>query len=163
MINSIFIISTPHHYPQVKEAILHFSLIENRFSVIFIANSKDDDWVKTIVRNNEIINYIIIEKWTCKDVLFNRKHHKKFINYLSTFENSTIVNLFFCQYKNDYTMLAIKTLKPKRSILIDEGTASIKISLERSVKLRYLTILELYVKSLLYQKSLRYQKNDLLQ
>lgn len=156
MIKSVFIIGTEHQMLQVKEAINYFQFKSEDYIVLFFSKENDTIWTGQKANQYKIKNFHLLDNWVFKDIFLKRRRPINFITLLKELRKNGIENLFFSQYKNDSSLLAIKILNPKNVILMDEGTASIKIASERSKNINRNVKRKLIFKSLIYCKSLKH-------
>ena len=151
---NIFISATNHHLIQVNEAINYYNIQASDAILLFLQVGKD-------VLNRSLLSAQIpsftFKSWIFKDIFFNKRLYKEYIAFLNNIKKrNNCIRLFTNQYYSDYSLLAYFILKPSETILMDEGTASFKVVIDR--KEHRLINYKLLIKSLLYKKKLAYPK-----
>lgn len=154
----IFCIVTEHQMLQFYEAMRHFNLHNDQIVLIIFILNNDYTWIEEIRSNFPLISIKIFENWVAKDLIFNRQKINEYIIYINKLKVSQSKIIFFSsQYFSDFSLLTYSVLKPYRYFLLDEGTASFNVVLER--KKNKVFNPKLILKSFFYKKKLYYPSN----
>lgn len=102
----------------------------------------------------------IFDTWVFKDLLFRRKPLQRYINFCkSLIKTNQDYTFLFSQYESDPDLLFLSIVQPKVHYLMDEGSASFTVVLNRRKKgLPIATALKLSLKSILYYNKISYPK-----
>ncbi len=150
----IFIIAASHHLIQVEEAIRFFNIDKSDALLIYM-HSHHERIASELIPHG--LNYLDFTYWRFRELFYNKKCYASYKKCLySIKDKNDVIFLYSNQYSSDYVLLANSILKPHTFILLDEGTASISVALERR---QCTSSYKLLVKSLLYLKRVKIPSN----
>jgi len=150
---NIFVISASHHFMQVEKCINDFNLDKRTLLIIILCTDSDEEIFELIVKEQGFDNIIFFRYWTFKEILSSKSYpYIKYIRNIPFCEN-----LYISQYYTDYTLLAYNILRPEKTYLLDEGTASFRVIKDRRKK-KLIEELKLTLKSVLYGRRIRKPK-----
>lgn len=148
---NIFVVANEHQIQQIDYAIENIDGMEN--NILFCESSiKNSPVIEEFAREKKnSIDIIYFSKWTFGDLLRFERPHKDFIKIVTTISNKgKFFKIFSSQYGSDYVLILNHILKNHNFYLLDEGTASIKVSHLRRKKYRIKNYTHLFIKSMLY-------------
>lgn len=126
----VFIIATSHHLIQVHQALKQFKIEEGDAILIHVSlgcNKLNSSLISSL-------DYHVFPNWTFRDLLRHPRLYRPYIKYLKGLrKKKEFIILFSSQYSTDYTLLAKSILNPDRFFLMDEGTASFNVSINRKM------------------------------
>lgn len=148
----IFIIATEHQLFQVEEAIRHFN-VNKADTVLIIFEVIDTAFIPKVQASNSFGQVFSFKNWTIRDVFFDRKKIKNFINFCQHLKNQLDAYVFFTShYDSDPDLLFLHIVQPIKYYLMDEGTASFSVNYQRLNNIK--NTFNYIIKSLLYQKKI---------
>jgi len=149
----IFSIGTEHQLFQVDIAIKHFNISVSEVVLAVENNHKSNGFIDEIQKSPDYGQVIVFESWTFRDIIKNPAKHNAFTTWCSSLDGADI-SFFYSHYSDDSTLLFLSKVRPSKSYLMDEGTASFRVVMQRrenSFKLK----MKLALKSLLYGQYLK--------
>jgi hypothetical protein len=153
---NIFLIGAEHQLFQVDIAISHFRIEKKSIILIIEKVSNNHKFIDKVNNSNVYGEVIIFESWTFKDLFRNPYKHQFFINLCLSFVNKEIF-FFASHYDSDSTLLFNSIVKPSKYFLMDEGTASFSVQIQRN-SFEFRTKLKVFIKSLFYKKQISLPK-----
>lgn len=152
----IFLIGAEHQLFQVDIAISHFKIEKKSIILIIEKVSNNHKFIGKVCNSDVYGEVIIFESWTFKDLFKNPRKHQFFINLCLRFANQKIFFLA-SHYDSDSTLLFNSIVKPSKYFLMDEGTASFSVQIQRN-SFEFKSKLKVFVKSLFYKKEISLPK-----
>ncbi|GEM_PF-1774336 len=153
---NIFLIGAEHQLFQVDIAISHFRIDKESVILIIEKVSNNHNFIDKVINTNDYGEVIIFESWTFKDLFINPSKHQLFINLCKRFVNKKIF-FFASHYDSDSTLLFNSIVKPSKYFLMDEGTASFSVQIQRN-SFDFITKNKNFVKSLFYKRGIKLPK-----
>lgn len=153
----VFIIGTEHQLFQVDMATEHFNIHQSDV-ILIIFEVIDTDFINKIKTSGQFDTVLSFKNWTFKDIFMRRDRVYSFVRYCQSLKNTNTEYTFFTShYDSDPDLLFLSIVKPKKSYLMDEGTASFTVHNKRqqSIKKRFNYI----IKSLLYLQPIQLPKH----
>ncbi|MCJ8152362.1 alpha-2,8-polysialyltransferase family protein [Chryseobacterium sp. SSA4.19] len=151
MMKNIFVISAIHHLIQVEAVVKEIGLPKKEVPIIFLTNETSKKTILEILKLFGYENYKTFSYWNFKEI-FSSAKHSQYIQYLKSLKHCE--NLYISQYYTDYSLLAYQFLKPEKVYLLDEGTASFKVSKERKTVKSFDP--KFLIKSLVYRRKINF-------
>lgn len=144
----IFIVGTAHQLFQVSYALDYFSI--QKKNAVLLIEKLEFDKIDTIEINEKVNEIIFFKSWTFNDIFHNSDKINRFYSICNYLKNKYLkFYLFTSHYSTDSTLMFNSICIPDKFYLLDEGTASLNISLNRK-KINYILGLKLFIKSILY-------------
>lgn len=151
----LFIIGTQHHLVQLNAAIAHFNIPVESTILIFINNVGED-----ISSKLEIYNHLscvkIFKNWVFKDLIANRSKHTDFIEFIKNLKTQDNHFTVFSTVSYETSLLVKAILNVDKIFLMDDGLGHFTNYYFYQSPKRYLYILKLLVKSMLYGRYLNF-------
>ena len=152
-----FLIYTEHHLKQVNNAIKHYAL--NHDSVVififksFRKESGNFNWINELKKGNNFAAIYVNNQWSSFTLFNNHKiDASNYRSQLKLHSKSKNKRLFTSIYKSDTVQLANKILKAEIFYVMDEGSASYSVAVERKKK-KYFSWLLIF-SSFLHKRSI---------
>lgn len=153
---NIFLIGAEHQLFQVNIAITHFKIEKKNIILIIEKVSNNHKFIDKVYNSNLYGKVLIFESWTFKDLFRNPYKHHFFINLCSSFIDKEII-FFASHYDSDSTLLFNSIVKPFKYFLMDEGTASFSVQIQRNSS-QFRTKLKGLIKSIFYKNQISLPK-----
>lgn len=143
---NVFIIGTDHNLIQVKEAIRYYKIPPKDAFIIYM-HHRNQSVTSSILPNGIQWRDFII--WRIGDFLSNREDYRKYIVFLKQLKRKSEDCVVYSNfYTSDFVLVANSILKPRKVILMDEGTALVRYVFKRRNKRK--DLLKYVAKSLFY-------------
>jgi hypothetical protein len=141
---SVFVIASEHQLFQV-ERVISDKLKGSEVLIICERRIKDKS---TLVEAQKIYEIIYFDSWKFFELNSKCTEFKNIL--LEIRKRSNRINVYSSQYSADYSLLMYNILKPITIYLLDEGTASIKVAINRRKKYQIKKFVKYFVKSIYY-------------
>ena len=156
----IFLIAAEHHFFQVEAAKKYFSLTKKNTILLVMNVGAISKFIDRVREESSFLEVHTFDTWIFKDLFFRRKPLQQFIKYCKVLsQTKQDYTFFYSQYESDPDLLFLSIVQPKVLYLMDEGSASFTVALNRSKKrLPIKNALKLALKSILYFNNISYPK-----
>ena len=145
---NIFMIGTAHQYHQVEIAVRQFCLDKNDVYLL-VEDLGFENAFQEGLSDAGFGEVIFFKSWRFEDLVLKPKLSKQFIATCRSLRfRFRRINLYTSHYDSDFCLLADSILKPKKFVLMDEGTASFETAIARRSNRG--NNLKLFIKSILY-------------
>lgn len=148
----LFLIGTEHQLFQVLDVIEFLKCDQKDCILLFENNENETRFINELYNKYSFKKVIVFQSWIFKDLFFNRSKVFSFLKICKEIKNIENIYFYHSHYDTDSTLLFSKIVKPIKSYLLDEGTASFSVVHYRK-KFQHFN-LKLLVKSLLYRRLL---------
>lgn len=148
----VFLIGAEHQLFQVNIATSHFKIEKKSLILIIEKITNNHNFIDKVINSGVYGEVIIFESWIFKDLFRNPYKHQFYINLCLRFANQKIF-FFASHYDSDSTLLFNAIVKPYQFFLMDEGTASFSVQVQRN-SYEFMSKLKIFVKSLIYKKEI---------
>ena len=143
---NVFIVATSHNIIQVEEAIKYYKLEKKEVLLLYMHPRIERPNLNMVPEGVECLTF---SHWTTRDLITSRQDYRVFVSFLRHLKKQReSFNLYSNFYTSDYVLIAASVLKPRKIVLMDEGTASIGVVLKRRNNKYHL--LKCMLKSALY-------------
>ena len=149
----IFLISAEHQLFQVENAISNFGILRNDVVLIIEKVSNNQNFIDKHLNSKLYPKVIIFESWTFIDILKNPYKYQNFINLCLSFSKYDIT-FFASHYDTDSPLLFNSIVKPDKYFLMDEGTASFTVQMQRNT-FELISKIKFFIKSIFYRTRIR--------
>ena len=151
----IFLIGTQHHLVQLNSAITHFKISPEGTILLFIKN-QGEDISKKLEKYQHLYEVKVFENWIFQDLIFDRSKHREFISFINKLKNEDNQFTLFSTVSYETGLLVKSLLKIDKFYLMDDGLGHFTNYFFYKSPRRYIYILKLLIKSILYWKYLKF-------
>ena len=151
----IFLVGTQHHLVQVNSAILHFKIPPNDTMLLFIRN-KGEDISKKLDKYQHLSEVKVFENWVFKDLILDRSKHREFISLINKLKKEDNQFTLFSTVSYETGLLVKSLMKIDKFYLMDDGLGHFTNFFFYQSPKKYIYILKLLIKSILYWKYLKF-------
>ncbi|MBA4408500.1 MAG: hypothetical protein C0397_03645 [Odoribacter sp.] len=151
----IFLVGTQHHLVQVNSAIVHFKIPPEDTILLFIKNPKEDI-SKKLEKYQHLSVAKVFENWVFKDLILDRSKHREFISFIKKLKKEDNQFILFSTVSYETGLLVKSLIKIDKFYLMDDGLGHFTNYFFYKSPKRYIYILILLVKSVLYLKYLKF-------
>lgn len=144
-------IGSEHQLFQVRIALNTFKINESNVIYFIEDTGIEKKFIQTLIESKKYSNVIVYDTWIFKDLLFKKDKYRAFIKKCYSIKNEylTDFNLLYSEFDTDANLLIQSIFSPKKSILLDEGTAIFNVLEKRDKTI--ISTSKLLIKSLVYQ------------
>ena len=126
----LIVISTPHQLLQIHELKKYFDIDNNKVILLIITLEPLD--LYNVIDKTNYFQKFYMKTWSLRNPLTFLQYYPKFYRIINKIKKFGLINNFYSsQYYSDFSLLIFNKLKPKKIILLDEGTASFRIARDR--------------------------------
>jgi len=151
----LFLIGTQHHLIQLNTAIEHFKIPPNDAILLFIKNP-GEDISRKLEKYQHLLAVRIFENWVFKDLLFNRSKQRVFVSFIKKLKERDTQFTLFSTVSYETGLLVKSLIEVDKFYLMDDGLGHFTNYYFYKSPKRYIYILKLLAKSVLYLRYLKF-------
>jgi hypothetical protein len=153
----MFLIGTKHHLAELNYAIKHFEISPNDVLLLIIKNS-NEDFSGILDKYQHFPVVKVFDDWVIKDLIYNRLKHKLFFYFINSLKVKDEQYTIFSSVSYEIPLILRSILKVEKIYLLDDGLHHFTSYYFFKSPERYIYILQLLIKSLLYGKYIKFYK-----
>jgi hypothetical protein len=153
----LFLIGTQHHLTELNYAVKHFNISPSDVLLLIIKNP-NENFSGVIDKYQHFSLVKVYDHWVLKDLIFNRLKHKLFFSFINKLKVKNERYTMFSTVPYEIPLIIRSMLKVDKFYLLDDGLHHFTDFYFFKSSKRYIYILQLLIKSILYRKYIKFNQ-----